>query len=88
MENSLSESLAKSRLFLIGQNHQGNWVAQDTRGQYGGLFANRADALRFALFENGHRPQAVIMVSGTFELDMSHEARASANREPLVRQAA
>jgi hypothetical protein len=36
----------------------------------GGLFVDRTAALRFALFENGNRPQAVIMVPGVFELDM------------------
>ena len=37
----------------------------------GGLFIDRTQALRFAMFENGNRPQAVIMVPGIFELDMS-----------------
>jgi hypothetical protein len=32
---------------------------------------NRTEALKFALFENGNRPQAVIMVPGVLELDMS-----------------
>ena len=39
-----------------------------------GLFVDRAEALRFARFENGHRPETVIMVSGIFELDMSGKA--------------
>jgi hypothetical protein len=68
-----SESRSDSRVFLIGKDTQGNWIAQDTRGQYGGLFVNRAEALRFALFENGHRPQAVMMVPGVLELDMSQK---------------
>jgi hypothetical protein len=37
------------------------------------LFANRADALKFAMFENGNCPQAVIMVPGILELDMSNK---------------
>jgi hypothetical protein len=60
-----------SRLFRVGKDRHGNWVAQDQSGLCGGLFTNRADALKFAMFENGHRPQAVIMVPGTLELDMS-----------------
>jgi len=60
-----------SSLFLIGKNSRGNWVVQDQYGLYGGLFVNRAEAVKYAMFENGHRPQAVIMVPGVLELDMN-----------------
>ena len=43
----------------------------------GGLFVDRAEAVKFAMFENGHRPQAVIMVPGILELDMSGKPAAS-----------
>jgi len=66
---------SNSSLFLIGKNGRGNWVVQDQQGLYGGLFVNRAEAVKFALFENGHRPQAVIMVPGVFELDLSRKAK-------------
>jgi hypothetical protein len=59
------------RLFRIGKDSHGNWVAQDQQGLCGGLFVDRADALRFAMFENGNCPQAVIMVPGVLELDMT-----------------
>jgi hypothetical protein len=59
-----------SPLFMIGKDSHGHWVVQDQRGMRGGLFVDRTAALRFALFENGNRPQAVIMVPGVFELDM------------------
>jgi hypothetical protein len=62
---------SKSSLFFIGKDSRGNWVVQDQQHRCGGLFTDRAEALRFALFENGHRPQAVVMVPGIFELDMS-----------------
>jgi hypothetical protein len=55
--------------FLIGRNGRGNWVVRDQSGRRGGLFVDRTSALRFALFENGHRPQAVVMVPGVLELD-------------------
>ena len=55
--------------FQIGRDSRGNWVVQDDRGLCGGLFIDRAQALRFAMLENGSRPQAVIMVPGVFELD-------------------
>jgi hypothetical protein len=71
-----------SSLYMIGRDSQGHWVVQDQSGLHGGLFVNRAEALKFALFENGHRPQAVVMVPGTLELNMagkaaSHPARNS-----------
>ena len=55
-------------MFMIGRNSRGNWVVRDQSGLRGGLFINRAEALRFALFENGQRLQAVLMVPGTLEL--------------------
>ena len=60
-------------LFLIGKDSRGNWVVQDQQGICGGLFVDRVEALRFAMFENGNRPQAVIMVPGVLELDMSRK---------------
>jgi hypothetical protein len=69
-----STSHANSFLFFIGQNSRGNWVVQDQKHICGGLFVGRAEALRYALFENGNRPQAVIMVAGVLELDMSGTA--------------
>jgi len=60
-----------SRLFRIGKDSHGHWVAQDQEGLCGGLFIDRAEAVRFAMFENGHCPQAVIMVPGILELDLS-----------------
>jgi hypothetical protein len=46
-------------------------VVQDSIGLRGGLFVDRAEAIKFAMYESGKRPQAVIMVPGTLELDMS-----------------
>jgi hypothetical protein len=67
-------SCSRSSLFLMGQDSRGNWVVQDQRGMCGGLFVDRVTALRFAMFENGNRPQAVVMVPGVFELDMKRGA--------------
>ena len=63
------------RLFRIGKDSHGNWVAQDQQGLCGGLFVDRAEALKFAMFENGNRPQAVIMVPGILELNMGGSFR-------------
>ena len=49
---------------------------QDQRGLRGGLFINRAEAVRFAMFENGRRPQAIVMVPGIIELDMTRHTKA------------
>jgi hypothetical protein len=62
---------SRSQLFFIGKDSRGNWVVQDREHLRGGLFIDRAEALRFAMFENAHRPQAVVMVPGIFELDLS-----------------
>jgi hypothetical protein len=72
-----SASRSNSSLFLIGKNSRGNWVVHDQKGLCGGLFVDRAEALKFAMFENGNRPQAVIMVPGILELDMSGKPGAS-----------
>jgi len=70
-----SPSGSKSSLFLVGKDSHDNWVVQDQSGLRGGLFVGRAEALKFAMFENGNRPQAVIMVPGVLELDMSAKSR-------------
>jgi len=66
-----SRAASLPRLFRIGKDSHGNWVAQDQQGLCGGLFVDRAEALKFAMYENGNRPQAVIMVPGILELDLN-----------------
>jgi len=58
--------------FSIGKNRCGCWVARDQHGLRGGLFVSRAEAIRFAMGENGYRPCGVVMVADTIELDMTH----------------
>ena len=70
-------SCSTASIFLIGKNSRGNWVVQDQQGVRGGLFVDRAEALRFAMFENGNRPQAVVMVPGVLELEMGVKATAA-----------
>jgi hypothetical protein len=59
-----------STIVFIGKNCRGNWVAQEQNGLYGGLFVNRAQAVKYALFENGHRPETIVELSREIELDM------------------
>jgi hypothetical protein len=63
------QSSSHASLFRIGKDSHGHWVVQDQQGLRGGLFVDRAEAIKFAMFENGNRPQAVIMVPGILELD-------------------
>ena len=87
---------SQSPMFLIGRDSEGHWVVRDLQGLRGGLFVDRTKALKFALFENGNRPQAVIMVPGILELGLSAEprrpaktaARTSATPPPSVAVAA
>jgi hypothetical protein len=67
---------SKTPQFLIGKDSQGHWVVQEQNGVCGGLFINRAEALRYAMFENGKQPQAVIMVPGILELNINRKAAA------------
>ena len=59
---------APYRVFLRARAHPwepgGNWVAQEQNGLYGGLFVNRAQAVKYALFENGHHPETIVELSG------------------------
>src|SRR5450631_3405704 len=59
-----------STIVFIGKNSRGNWVAQEQNGLYGGLFVNRAQAVKYALFENGHHPETIVELSHGIELDM------------------
>jgi hypothetical protein len=85
-------SSSPASLFRVGKDSHGHWVVQDQQGLRGGLFVGRAEALKFAMFENGNRPQAVIMVPGVLELDMVAEPRAArhqaANNEIPLRRLA
>jgi hypothetical protein len=57
--------------FLIGKDWRGNWVVRDREGLRGGLFVGRAEALKFAIFENGNRPETVVLVPGMLDLTMN-----------------
>ena len=59
-----------SAAVYVGMNKRGQWVAQEQSGLYGGLFVNRAQAVKYALFENGHHPEAIIELTRDIELDM------------------
>lgn len=72
-----------STIVFIGKNNRGNWVAQQQNGLYGGLFVNRAQAVKFALFENGHHPETIVELSCEIELDMDGKLP-SPDRKPAA----
>jgi len=63
-------SSAALSLVFIGKNHRGGWVAQEQNGLYGGLFVSRTQAIKYALFENGQHPEAIVELPCEIELDM------------------
>ena len=71
-------------MFMIGRNRRGNWVVQDQSGMRGGLFVDRAEALRFVRSENGNRPQAFVAVNGVLELDMNRASATPSSRRPAA----
>jgi len=54
---------------FIGQDRSGHWVVKDARSLCGGLFTDRKEAIRFAMYECQRRPQSVIMLPDGLELD-------------------
>ncbi|WP_439397636.1 hypothetical protein ACRQ5Q_10835 [Bradyrhizobium sp. PMVTL-01] len=57
-------------IVFVGRNRAGNWVAREQRGAFGGFFINRAEALKYALFKNGRRPESIIELTREIELDI------------------
>src|ERR1700729_2131745 len=62
---------ARLSCLYIGQDHDGHWVVKDARSLCGGLFANRTEAIRFAMYECQRRAKSVIMLLVGLELDGS-----------------
>jgi hypothetical protein len=63
-----------SAIVFVGRNRRGQWVAQEQNGLYGGLFVSRAQAVKYALFENGHHPETIVELAREIELDMGSAA--------------
>nr|WP_249798230.1 hypothetical protein [Bradyrhizobium zhengyangense] len=59
-----------SSIVFIGKNRRGQWIAQEQHGLYGGLFVSRAEALKYALFENGQHPETIVELPREIELEM------------------
>lgn len=72
-------------IFMIGKDSRGHWVAQELSGMRGGIFVDRAGALKFAKDESGHDRYAIVWVSGILELDTS-SVPAAASNHPVVQR--
>nr|WP_247385865.1 MULTISPECIES: hypothetical protein [unclassified Bradyrhizobium] len=57
-------------IVFIGRNRRGNWIAREQSGSFGGLFVSRAQALKYALVENGRHPESIIEVTHEIELEI------------------
>jgi hypothetical protein len=64
-------SAASLSLIFIGKNRRGDWIVQEQNGLFGGLFVNRAQAIKYALSENGHHPETIVELPCEIELDMN-----------------
>ena len=73
-------SSAAFSLVFIGRNRKGQWVAQEQNGLYGGLFVSRAQAIKYALFENGQHLESIVELPREIELDMNSRPQAGAKR--------
>jgi hypothetical protein len=69
-----------STIVFIGKNRRGQWVAQEQNGLYGGLFVSRAQAIKYACFENGQHPETIVELPREIELDMGSRPQANTAR--------
>jgi len=68
-QSNIAAAPSLGAALFIGQDRLGQWVVRDARCLRGGLFANRTEAIRFAMYECQRRPQSVIMLPNGLELD-------------------
>ena len=73
--------LTASTVVFIGKDKSGHWVAQQQDGLYGGLFVNRSEAIKYALFENGHHAETIVELPRSVELDMTARPTTTTPRE-------
>ena len=63
-------------LVVIGRNGIGEWGVQECSGLFGGLFVSRAQAMKYALFENGHHRENIVLTDTIVELDTARRPAA------------
>jgi hypothetical protein len=77
MKNANEPPTCGSHLVIIGRDSRGNWVAKEQNGLFGGLFVNRAQAMKYALFENGDHPATIVLTGNIVELDLHRKPQPS-----------
>lgn len=55
---------------LIGKDSRGRWVAREQHGRFGGLFLDRAQAVKYALRETGHDLRSIVDVPQQIAIDI------------------
>jgi hypothetical protein len=61
------------RIVFVGKNSRGHWIVREQNGLYGGLFVNRAQAFKYALFENDDHPELIVELLSRIELEIDEE---------------
>jgi hypothetical protein len=62
--------------FLLGRDHEGHWIVQETHDLCGGVFANENAATRYAKFESaGRRGSTIRLIPEPIELNCSSGQR-------------
>jgi hypothetical protein len=77
-------SSSRSPIFMIGQDCQGHWVVCELKGIRGGLFVNRAGALRYIRSENENHFYPTVIVSGVLELYIANRTNTASSRKSGV----
>lgn len=57
--------------FAVGHDRQGRWVVCDAKGIAGGIFKDRASAIKFAMDESDHQPGQIFCVPDTQVLSIN-----------------
>jgi|HubBroStandDraft_1064217.scaffolds.fasta_scaffold436614_1 hypothetical protein len=57
--------------FVLGRDHSGHWIVQETHGRCGGLFASKDAAISYARFESADRESVIRLTPDPIELNCS-----------------
>lgn len=61
--------LCSAAVVFLGRDHSGRWIVREENNVFGGLFVNKVTALRYALFENGNHPEAIVSCAAPLEFE-------------------
>jgi hypothetical protein len=65
------EAVPEPLCFVLGRDHGGHWVVQETHGLCGGLFASKDAAISYAKFESADRERIIRVAPDPVELKFS-----------------